>query len=158
VTNSTASSTQRLSFTTLDQVFGEQLDLRPIKFIKTDIEGYDLKAIRGAARTISQFHPVLFFEYNVSGMERINEDGAQFFRWLADRGYKKALLWDDMGRFLLSASLDDVNLLKDMTEYASRGKGLIPYYDIGAFHESDLDLFGSSESVERRHRLEVSMS
>lgn len=63
---------------TLDDVCGR----RRISFIKLDIEGMELAALRGARATIARSHPVIFFEQNTA--DRL----ADVHEYLTNTGYR----------------------------------------------------------------------
>ena len=64
--------------TTLDDLCGT----RPISFIKLDIEGMELAALRGAHATIARSRPVIFFEQNTA--DRL----AEVHDYLSNAGYR----------------------------------------------------------------------
>ena len=53
-------------------------------FIKLDLEGYEIFAIRGAERTIKEYHPVMLVEYK--HWKRFGQEGAT--ELLEKWGYK----------------------------------------------------------------------
>lgn len=49
----------RVTCRSLDSLFGDGLDRRMRSLLKLDLEGYELNALRGAARTLAQYEVVL---------------------------------------------------------------------------------------------------
>lgn len=73
----------------------DSLDLYALDALALDIEGHELFALKGAARTIERFSPAVLFEDN--GRCRrygVASDGVQ--QWLSQRGYAEvARVFDD---------------------------------------------------------------
>lgn len=61
ITNNESNSKAIVNCTTLDD-FCEKNKIEEIDIIKCDTEGYELKILQGAARTIQKFRPILFVE------------------------------------------------------------------------------------------------
>jgi FkbM family methyltransferase len=57
----------------VDAVTIDSLELPNIKFIKLDIEGYEIPAINGAINTIRKEKPFLWIEYFLIGLDKIVE-------------------------------------------------------------------------------------
>lgn len=57
--------------------------------LQLDIEGYELKALKGAERTIRQHSPVIVLELKGHG-ERYGDSDESIISWLAERGYTRA--------------------------------------------------------------------
>jgi Methyltransferase FkbM domain len=53
------------------------------------VEGYELKALRGAEKTITQHSPVIVLELKRLG-ERYGDSDSDTIAWLAARGYRIA--------------------------------------------------------------------
>jgi FkbM family methyltransferase len=60
-----------------------------IAFIKLDIEGAELAALRGAVKTLNRFRPVLTLENNnATGMKRFDYTTEDFFRFFESISYR----------------------------------------------------------------------
>jgi FkbM family methyltransferase len=59
----------------------DEYRLPRVDLIKLDIEGMELEALEGAARTIEACRPIML-------IEKIKTDAAQLHRWLETRGYE----------------------------------------------------------------------
>jgi hypothetical protein len=81
--------------------------------------------------------PALFFEYDPSYFTAFGDDGLSTLAALSDIGYKEALFYDNLGRFLVSASLNDKERLDQLTGYIKGHNGTIPFYDLCIFHADD---------------------
>lgn len=71
--------------TTLD-AFGDRLDR--VDLIKIDVEGFDLKVLRGGEKLIERFHPVLFIEFCDANLREQGDSTADLIRWLKEHGYE----------------------------------------------------------------------
>ena len=66
----------------------DELALPSCGFIKLDLQGFDYFALRGAAETLKEFRPVLYFEYDPSCFERygVHKNAHEIF--LTALGYR----------------------------------------------------------------------
>jgi FkbM family methyltransferase len=60
----------------------EQLD-----FIKADVEGFEVRLLRGAENTISRFHPAMLIEVNPGALRRCGTSAEELVSWLTGHGY-----------------------------------------------------------------------
>ena len=126
---------------TLDQTLkDESLFSKKIKVLKTDVEGFDTIILRGADEVIKTYKPILYFEYNVSNMKAINEDGLTTLLSLRSSGYNTAIFFDAKNRYIITLPLSEKDFISQMHYYADEENSMIPYYDLCLFHEDDLDL------------------
>ena len=68
----------------------DSLNLPACDFIKLDIEGAELEALRGAQRTIEAHKPIIQCEVNPPLMATMGYDQREMERWLHDFGYSTA--------------------------------------------------------------------
>jgi FkbM family methyltransferase len=87
-----------VTLTTLDD-----MDLTDVRFLKVDVEGYDLTVLRGAKSLLSTWHPVV-----VAELEQRYCDVAEAIAYMADLGYGAYVLLDGTWR-----SLDHFDLVAD---------------------------------------------
>jgi FkbM family methyltransferase len=64
-------------------------------FIKIDIEGCELKFLRGAAKTIDKCKPVLVMEINHVALERQGDKPEEIYEWLRVHGYKTKIIQEN---------------------------------------------------------------
>ncbi|MGP1515005.1 MAG: FkbM family methyltransferase [Bacteroidales bacterium] len=127
---------------TLDEVVVENREIKKVKFLKIDTDGYDFKIIRGGKNFISESKPVLFFEYDREYLDMVNDDGFSTFDMLAKVGYNNAIIYDNYGRLLISLDIvSDITKLKQLDAYIKNKKGAFHYYDICLFHKEDESLY-----------------
>ncbi|WP_127127583.1 FkbM family methyltransferase [Pseudoflavitalea rhizosphaerae] len=144
---------EEVTIKTLDTVVQESsLSKHAMKLLKIDTEGFDTVIIRGAASLIKETRPVIYFEYNRDNMGAIHENGLQTLLDLAREGYEKVLFFDDRGRYILSGSLSDRELIQDLHDYSDGKTSLIYYYNICLVHSSDADLANRIITGERGFR------
>lgn len=135
------SGSSSLHIQTLDKLLIDhgQFD-RAIRLIKIDTEGFDTIILRGASKTLTRHHPVLFFEYNRENMDAIREDGLSTILSLTKFGYTDIAIFDNFSRCLVHTTLDQDKLLHQIHNYADGINGLIPHYDICIVHSDDKDI------------------
>lgn len=86
-----------VALTTIDR-FAALTELHRLDFIKADIEGWEMHAVRGGLDTIRRFRPVIMLEMTEAALARAGDDLAAAYRTLVDLGYRPAVLGAD-GRF-----------------------------------------------------------
>jgi FkbM family methyltransferase len=147
-----------------EKIFVERLDdviatwpaLSRLRLIKCDTEGYDTRIFFGGRATLSEYQPVLFFEYNRHAMRDIGEEGLRIFSLLAEVGYHRLAFYDSRGRFLLASDVLHQDVLKDLHDYADGFNGEVYYYDIVAFSRRDDALAMDFVNAERIYRNRLS--
>jgi len=144
--------TQSIALETLDSVTGNWSGLSQLRFVKCDTEGYDVRILFGGKSLLADRQPVLLFEYNREAMTQTGEEGFRIFRFLHELNYDKLLIYDAFGRFICVTTLENLDLLRDLHEYADGKSGKVYYYDILAFSKKDEELAKKMSDAERRHR------
>ena len=81
---------QEIQITTLDQDI-EQAGLPPPDFIKIDIEGWELEALRGGRRTLAAYKPALFLEMHGETIREKKRKVAEIVEFLGEAGYEHIL-------------------------------------------------------------------
>jgi FkbM family methyltransferase len=76
-----------VALTTVDRVV-KTLNLDRLDFIKADIEGWELRLLRGAESTLDRFRPRLLLELSGTALARAGDRLADAFAFLAARGYR----------------------------------------------------------------------
>jgi FkbM family methyltransferase len=78
---------QTIDVTTLD-AFAQSRALSRLDFIKADIEGWELRALKGGEATLRRFLPALYLEVDEALMQRAGDTPDGLFNWLAAIGYR----------------------------------------------------------------------
>lgn len=127
-----------LTYTTIDQIVLEYPQFRTTNLLKTDIDGFDIKALLGGIELIKSAKPILFFEHHPQLLADSNTDANLIFAILKQIGYSNAILYDNLGFLFGMVSVDDENRLNDLHFYARYKPGY--YYDICIFPDSQQTL------------------
>jgi len=85
----------------LDQ-HAEQTGISRLDFVKIDIEGAEVAALRGAERTIRRFRPTLAVEYNRDTAKRAGTSIEELDRLLDSYGYDRFTFWGRLEKVRLS--------------------------------------------------------
>lgn len=75
----------------------DSLSLSSCHFIKMDCEGMELRALKGAEKTIAKFRPVMLLEINRGALERQGTSADEVFAWLNDHGYTYRNIYAEQG-------------------------------------------------------------
>lgn len=127
---------ESIKTTTLDQLFSEN-NYKNLKILKVDTDGFDILILQGANKTIQEFKPIIFFEYDNS-LNIATESCLEYLLSLSRIGYKKVLFYDNFGNLLVSLNLTDQESLQLLDKYINNSFKPFPYYDVAVFHENDL--------------------
>lgn len=73
---------------TLDNFLAELLPNRPIQFIKIDVEGHELRILRGADSTLKKYRPTLFLEINHGALRQNNVSFADILDHMKQYSYE----------------------------------------------------------------------
>jgi FkbM family methyltransferase len=111
---------QTIEVTTLD-AFAESRRLTRLDFIKADIEGWELRALKGGEATLRRFRPALYLEVDKALMERAGDTPEDLFDWLAAMGYQAfttpamqpVAAHAGAGDYLFVAAPDELSILAD---------------------------------------------
>jgi len=120
----------------LAEILDAHPKFRTPKLLKTDTDGFDNRILRGAADVLGRAMPVIFFEYDPFFLRRQNEEPADIFPFLRSLGYRRAMIYENVGDYLLTLDLDEQDLLEDVTRFYEN-RGGERYCDLAAFHEQD---------------------
>ena len=131
----------------LSGILGDHQDFRTAKLVKIDTDGFDCKIIRGSADFLTAARPAVFFEYDPLLLSRQDDDGLSVFDALRGLGYDSALVYDNLGHFMLSLRLSDLTLLKELHAHFFSYQGE-RFGDFCVFHSDDRDLFETAAKRE----------
>ncbi|MGD0493701.1 MAG: FkbM family methyltransferase [Steroidobacteraceae bacterium] len=139
-----------VSGTTLRPLDEAAAHLSSVSVLKVDTDGFDFAILRGAAGIIDRDRPVIFLEWEPYLIFRSGESIVDFLRSFRHRGYRDAIVWDNLGTLLCSISLDDVELFSQLSFYFF-GDETRPYVDLAIYHEQDGELFKKTLDAEIKH-------
>jgi len=75
----------------------DSLNARQCHFIKMDCEGMELRALKGAEKTIANFRPTMLLEINRGALERQGTSADEVFAWLNEHGYTYRNIYVEQG-------------------------------------------------------------
>ena len=77
---------QAIALTTLD-AFAAEHGFERLDFIKADIEGWELRALKGGEATLRRFSPALYLEVDAACLARAGDTPEALFAWLGRSYY-----------------------------------------------------------------------
>jgi len=157
VTATVTTSTQTINIDTLDHLVNDWHALDRLRLIKCDTEGFDVRILVGGRSTLANRQPVLLFEYNREAMAQTGESGFRVFSFLRELNYRTILFYDAFGRFICEGSLENVEFLRDLHDYADGKFGKVYYYDVVTFSRNDDSLAQRFLELERQHRRQITL-
>ena len=140
-------SSDQLSIVTLDHLLATHSEFLDSKLIKIDTDGFDGKIIRGAQGILQRSKPVIFFEYDPHFLTQQGDDGLSIFRMLQTIGYSGVIIYDNVGKLLLTLPKIDLDRLQEIHSYFSNRNSYL-YCDICIFHSDDQDLYTKARQSE----------
>jgi FkbM family methyltransferase len=108
----------RVSARSLDSVIEQSgPPARRLSLIKIDVEGYESQVIAGSVRTLAQYHPLLYVEFNDPILRDAGSSSLALLKQLQDAGY------DDIDGHRPAAAFDGqvLNLLLAHADQSNRG-------------------------------------
>ena len=142
----------------MDEVAAEWPHLNKLSFLKCDAEGFDIRVLHGAEGLLTKQQPVVLFEYNRNAMDACGEEGLRAFDLLRRLGYERLFFYDAFGRLLLTTSVGETELIRDLDGYLAGTNRSVIYYDILAFHSRHDAMAHQFLETERSLRLKQSES
>ena len=73
---------------TLDNYLAKLLPNWPLKFIKIDVEGHELRILKGAESTLKKYKPTLFLEINHGALKQNNISYTDILNFLGQYSYQ----------------------------------------------------------------------
>jgi FkbM family methyltransferase len=107
-----------------------------VRLVKSDTDGFDTVLVPAVARALAASRPVLFFEFDPGLTRRTGADPDRLWADLAELGYSRLVVWDNLGEPLHRL---------DVADAAERARSLEPppvhlgyhYWDVAAVHDDD---------------------
>jgi hypothetical protein len=135
---------------TLSEALSRHPRFATAKLLKIDAEGFDCRIIAAEAGLLRRAKPVLFFEYDPNSSELVRQQAFPVFAQLCSQGYSTIMIYQNVGRYLMTLDLNQIDALEDLHHFISDLGG---YCDVVAFHREDADLaisLRASEYASRR--------
>ncbi|TWG93901.1 FkbM family methyltransferase [Nocardioides sp. J9] len=112
--------------------------LRDVRLIKSDTDGYDVMLVNAYLETFVGSRPVIFFEFDPRPTRMVTPEYEPQKLWaqLVDAGYTSAVVWDNLGNLLFSAATEELaerSAVLDLT-VQERGYG---FWDVAVAHVDD---------------------
>lgn len=139
----------RASICTLSEALARHPRFSTAKLLKIDAEGFDCRIIASDANLLKKTKPILFFEYYPKCAELIGQKAFPVFTTLSSLGYSMILIYQNLGRYFISLTLDQQDALQDLHHFISDLGG---YFDVVAFHKEDLEIAINIRAAEYANR------
>jgi FkbM family methyltransferase len=127
----------RASICTLSEALARHPRFARAKLLKIDAEGFDCRIIAAETKLLKVNKPILFFEYYPKCSELVGQKAFPVFTTLSSLGYSLILIYQNLGRYFMSLTLDQVDALEDLHHFISDQDG---FCDVVAFHKEDLEI------------------
>lgn len=110
----------------LADVLADHPEFERSRLVKVDTDGLDQEILLGALPTLERVGPALFFEY-VPDLFAQHGDGFRIFAALADAGYDRLAIFDNLGRYLAPARAGEEDGLLEALHTYLVGRGVDQY-------------------------------
>jgi FkbM family methyltransferase len=143
----------------LSSILQRHNDFRNAKLLKIDTDGYDFTIIQQSIDIILELCPVIYFEYDISFDKYEGcKAGLETIELLLSKGYKKFIVYDNYGNYLISLANPSLDSFVDLnsclvSNHFKSGSTAIYYLDICAFSDEDCDLFDRVRNIETSYDL-----
>jgi FkbM family methyltransferase len=129
--------TEASSTTSAESLRASLPELAPMRLIKIDTDGFDVRLLPGLARAYADTVPVLFFEFDPP-MARETGDPSPERIWgeLIALGYQRCVVWDNFGGLLGSWPTAELPDVAAILEHSLEERGY-HYWDVAAIHGTD---------------------
>ena len=127
----------QLTICTLTEALARHPRFASAKLLKIDAEGFDCRIIAAETKLLKVSKPILFFEYYPKCSELVGQKAFPVFTTLSSLGYSMILIYQNVGSYLMSLTLDQVDALEDLHRFISIQGG---FCDLVAFHTEDLEI------------------
>jgi FkbM family methyltransferase len=127
----------RASICTLSEALSRHPRFATAKLLKIDAEGFDCRIIASETNLLKKTKPILFFEYYPKCSEMVGQKAFPVFATLSSLDYSMILIYQNLGRYFMSLTLDQLDALQDLHQFISDLDG---YCDVVAFHREDLEI------------------
>ena len=134
---------------TLDQLTAPPDGSMGWNLLKTDIDGFDLRALHGARNLLRRERPVVFLEFHPNLLDAAGDDPFRLFSLFTSLDYPHLLVYDNAGYLIGEFQTRDTDRWRQLILLA-RSR---PYYyfDIVAFPVEDSEGFGTFRQLEQAY-------
>jgi FkbM family methyltransferase len=139
----------RASICTLSEALSRHPRFATAKLLKIDAEGFDCRIINAETKLLKRNKPILFFEYYPKCSELVGQKSFSVFATLSSLDYSMILIYQNLGPYFMSLTLDQLDALQDLHQFISDLGG---YCDVVAFHREDLEIAISLRAAEYASR------
>ena len=139
----------RASICTLSEALARHPRFATAKLLKIDAEGFDCRIIASETKLLKKTKPILFFEYYPKCSELVGQKAFPVFATLSSLGYSLILIYQNLGRYFMTLTLDQLDALQDLHHFISDLDG---YCDVVAFHSEDVEIAISLRAAEHASR------
>ena len=124
----------------LEQLMAKHPELREVRLVKTDTDGFDVKLALASATVFADSRPVIFFEYDPRPTRVLTPELEPSDIWdgLADEGYEFGIVWTNGGHFLGSGSVRDLTERSKLLEEPDHQLGY-GFWDVAVAHRDDAE-------------------
>jgi FkbM family methyltransferase len=123
---------------TPDELRAKYPDFTRLRLVKSDTDGYDTTLVPPIARTWSDSHPVLFFEYDPYFTRLAGYDPLAVWPRLAELGYRDVAVWTNGGIGLGRTSVTEIAERTSMLDVGDVRPRNRPYWDVAVVHADDV--------------------
>ena len=130
-----------------------KFNCKNFKFLKTDIEGYDIPLLVSNINLIRKYQPIIFFECHVDEiLEKVHKTNIfELLNSLKKINYQKISIWDEGGYFILNSDLNNLNYeISDILDRFKNKWGK-SYLDICVYPIEDSDIADEVRKNEIKH-------
>jgi hypothetical protein len=120
------------------------------KFVKLDVEGWEVRVIEGMAESVASVRPVLFLECNGPALASAGTSLGELLHLVGCMGYARAVCFDDHGVFVCAGPLSEGGPVMDAISYPLRSRLFSGYMDVLFVLPEDEDLAVSVSDAARR--------
>ena len=148
-----AQGDNKVPSSTLDSVI-QQFNPKQIDVLKTDVDGFDGKVLRGATNIIQRYQPAVIFEWHPLFCKQTGNNWTDHFETLDALGYDKFLWFNKYGNFshyMINFDRKSVDVIADLCLSNKTYYDL--HYDIVAlYRDSQISLITLAELAFARNR------
>jgi FkbM family methyltransferase len=134
---------------TLTEALARHPRFASAKLLKIDAEGFDCRIIAAEIKLLKANKPIVFFEYYPKCSELVGQEAFPVFTTLSSLGYSMVLIYRNVGSYLMSLTLDQLDALQDLHHFISNQGG---FCDVVAFHTEELEIAINLRAAESASR------